>query len=937
MPIKIKIILFFLLFFGGFFFASVSFSRAEGPTTVPDGTHVKEATTWKKSESPYLIQGSVAFDSGSSLTIEPGVVVKFKYQEGSLDIFGGFSAVGTEKDRIVFTSERDDSSGGDTNGDGNATEPGKGDWPALSIGGPWSSAKIKYASVLYGGGGAWPSASFIINNRGDTTIERTEVKYSKCYGLKIIGEPLEKIEENVIAHNGYCGIYYSGSGRTITIRNNSIYGNACGARVYLREDVVAPPTDRIDARYNWWGDDSGPEYNSSFGWTDNPGGQGNKVLDGVIIDPWLEKDPNDGPDPVIIIPGIMGSWENYDGEWKIDPIFHTYDNLRDEFLANDYEAGVNYFEFPYEWRNSNVGNAIILAEKIEDIKDTTGRSKVDIVAHSMGGLLAREYIESDYYADDVDQLITIGTPQLGAPKDYIKWEAGEFFGDIYERVGRSIFYLEALENNYRGIFPYIREKIPSVKELLPIYSYLYDEIGDNFVLRDNYPDNYPQNEFLENLNSSEKVKLLGRVDFTKIIGKKDDDSSTISGYNVVEYDIDGIWDNGYPKYFEIPVLNRQGILKDVGDETVPVYSSEAENVPANKTTYFSSDHNSLPTEAQQDILEILTGERPNGKIDKWHTPNLLLLMAHSPIDIQIESPDPGNQKIGKNFETGELYDEIKGAYYTGFKTNSEFITIPNPENGEYKITVQGTGDGGHYAIEAVKMTYDPDDPENAIESAVTIEGKIQPEEIKENEVAVDEEEISYDDNPPEISISSPEEIDYTNDKILEIDYSATDNESGIASSSWKVEKDGENVNWEGESIDLSLVHLGDYIFTVEASDNAGNSKTESRNFRIKTDIGSIRNNIFHYDSLGFFKKKAVLRYLSARIRAIKNLLDALEKTESSKLKQKPKEMAQKVLEKTINFKIDQTIKQINRKTPKWIDPQTAEFFVEDFNSIKINN
>ena len=34
----------------------------------------------------------------------------------------------------------------------------------------------------------------------------------------------------------------------------------------------------------------------------------------------------------------------------------------------------------------------------------------------MGGLLAREYIESDYYEDDIDQLITIGTPHLGSTK-----------------------------------------------------------------------------------------------------------------------------------------------------------------------------------------------------------------------------------------------------------------------------------------------------------------------------------------------------------------------------------------------------------------------------------------------------------------------------------------------------------------------------------------
>ena len=76
---------------------------------------------------------------------------------------------------------------------------------------------------------------------------------------------------------------------------------------------------------------------------------------------------------------------------------------------------------------------------------------MDVVAHSMGGLLAREYIESDYYDDDVDQLITVGTPHLGAPKDYVTWEAGEFLG-LFAPVQKRIFALEALENGYLDIF-----------------------------------------------------------------------------------------------------------------------------------------------------------------------------------------------------------------------------------------------------------------------------------------------------------------------------------------------------------------------------------------------------------------------------------------------------------------------------------------------------
>ena len=41
-------------------------------------------------------------------------------------------------------------------------------------------------------------------------------------------------------------------------------------------------------------------------------------------------------------------------------------------------------------------------------------NKVDVVGHSMGGLLTRQYVQSDYYKDDVNRLITLNTPHSGS-------------------------------------------------------------------------------------------------------------------------------------------------------------------------------------------------------------------------------------------------------------------------------------------------------------------------------------------------------------------------------------------------------------------------------------------------------------------------------------------------------------------------------------------
>jgi len=88
-------------------------------------------------------------------------------------------------------------------------------------------------------------------------------------------------------------------------------------------------------------------------------------------------------DPVIIIPGIMGSaYKN--GSWAIDPIFHVYDNLIETLENNGYSTTTNLFPFGYDWKNSNVYTAIKLKEKIDEVKDICDCDKVDIVAHSMG-------------------------------------------------------------------------------------------------------------------------------------------------------------------------------------------------------------------------------------------------------------------------------------------------------------------------------------------------------------------------------------------------------------------------------------------------------------------------------------------------------------------------------------------------------------------------
>ena len=63
-----------------------------------------------------------------------------------------------------------------------------------------------------------------------------------------------------------------------------------------------------------------------------------------------------------------------------------------------------------------------LAEAVKRVKEANQDTKVILIGHSMGGLASREYLQSDYYANDVAGFISVGTPHRGSNFDLKKPE-----------------------------------------------------------------------------------------------------------------------------------------------------------------------------------------------------------------------------------------------------------------------------------------------------------------------------------------------------------------------------------------------------------------------------------------------------------------------------------------------------------------------------------
>ncbi len=105
------------------------------------------------------------------------------------------------------------------------------------------------------------------------------------------------------------------------------------------------------------------------------------------------------------------------GFWTIDGYSGIYDRLSTELTV---DRGANWFDFAYDWRRDNRASAARLAEQaprwLDDWRRTSGNAdaKLVLIAHSMGGLVSRHYLEVLGGWQDTRHLITFGTPYRGS-------------------------------------------------------------------------------------------------------------------------------------------------------------------------------------------------------------------------------------------------------------------------------------------------------------------------------------------------------------------------------------------------------------------------------------------------------------------------------------------------------------------------------------------
>lgn len=106
-------------------------------------------------------------------------------------------------------------------------------------------------------------------------------------------------------------------------------------------------------------------------------------------------------DPVIVVPGFTTG-----------PIVSVgYLPLVERLRNAGYD--VTLLVYPDYGLGDINANAQRLANTVASVRARTGAAKVDLVAHSMGGLVSRTYVKNLGGSTKVDSLITMGTPHYG--------------------------------------------------------------------------------------------------------------------------------------------------------------------------------------------------------------------------------------------------------------------------------------------------------------------------------------------------------------------------------------------------------------------------------------------------------------------------------------------------------------------------------------------
>ncbi len=185
----------------------LNFGIQEVQGTYVSGT-INIDTTWDLAGSPYIVVDDVMVESSANLIIEPGVEVYFN---GNYNIYvnGTFTAIGTDLNKIIFTS--------------NMPVPSPGDWGRIRIN-PTGHAEVLFCEISYGDYG------IVLDTSSNNKISNNHIYSIKWEGIHLKYSSNNNITENNIS-NSYYAIRLISSSNNNEITYNNLSNNGLGVNI----------------------------------------------------------------------------------------------------------------------------------------------------------------------------------------------------------------------------------------------------------------------------------------------------------------------------------------------------------------------------------------------------------------------------------------------------------------------------------------------------------------------------------------------------------------------------------------------------------------------------------------------------------------------------------------------------------------------------------
>ncbi|HEX9061072.1 MAG TPA: alpha/beta fold hydrolase, partial [Clostridia bacterium] len=445
--------------------------------------------------------------------------------------------------------------------------------------------------------------------------------------------------------------------------------------------------------------------------TDN---QGQKTLSKTIFLPAIP------PEVVILIPGVAGTnlmtncktGDNHRA-WPptlLNSLDHDFGHLKcdsngipidpgvyPDTLNSDYYGKVydelksnkefDVYTFPYDWRLG----CDTLADNLGKFIDSLGEDKVNLVAHSMGGLVSTVYI-SKGNAGRVKKLITAGTPYLGAPKGLYVFETGNFLEDIGDLAIGS--HIKELSPNLKSAYSLLpSSKYQIINNTFFIENKTYDSqhvLLDTTKLRDysDASDFIKSRPFTNSTLFASNQSFYGSLDIIGIL-------KSVDSYFIVG---DGNGSIGKLTYGSIKgtgVTNLEDIDRINGDQTVPLISAtigdQTNYIHPGHTYYIRDTHSQLynnPSVINQ-VVNILKGDISvkDGMRSSPVCYNHLKLKVECPVDLHVYDQNGNHMGLVRD---GSGYEQnIRGgSIYPIDDKKIAFL-----DDGNYNIKLTGTDYG----------------------------------------------------------------------------------------------------------------------------------------------------------------------------------------------------------------------------------------------------